>query len=221
MPLHDHFHPPVSNRRHWSELHGQWPGEIVRTLFDQLPPGFYAGPRLYLGSSFEVDVSVAEDDDHPAVDSVSGSGGTATLAAVDPPLTFASDLLNFDEYEVRAYDDQVGRTQVAAIEIVSPSNKDRPENRAQFAGKCAALLREGVCVSIVDVVTERHANLYVETLARLRQPEHGLGPNRRRCTPSPSAPAGGGRSRRSWTPGSARSPSASRCPPSPCGCHRP
>lgn len=175
MPLHDHFHPPVSNRRHWSELHGQWPGEIVRTLFDQLPPGFYAGPRLYLGSSFEVDVSVAEDDDHPAVDSVSGSGGTATLAAVDPPLTFASDLLNFDEYEVRVYDDQVGRTLVAAIEIVSPSNKDRPENRAQFAGKCAALLREGVCVSIVDVVTERHANLYVETLARLRQPEHGLG----------------------------------------------
>jgi hypothetical protein len=54
---------------------------------------------------------------------------------------------------------------VAAVEIVSPANKDRPESRQLFVAKCAALLRKGVCVSIVDLVTIRHANLYVDLLS--------------------------------------------------------
>src|SRR6059058_4764091 len=39
------------------------------------------------------------------------------------------------------------------IEIVSPANKDRPEHRNVFVGKCAALLQKGVAVGIVDLVT--------------------------------------------------------------------
>jgi hypothetical protein len=35
---------------------------------------------------------------------------------------------------------------VAAIEIVSPANKDRPEHRRKFVAKCAALLQQGVSV---------------------------------------------------------------------------
>ena len=174
MPLHDHFHPPVSSKRHWSELHGWWPGEIGRQLFDMLPPGYQAGPRLYLGSSFEVDVSVAEEDNRPTPSADDGSG-TATLTALEPPFTAVADLLNFDEYEVRIYDSDRERTLVAAIEIVSPSNKDRPETRAQFVGKCAALLREGVCVSVIDVVSDRLANLYVELLDRVGQPDPRVG----------------------------------------------
>jgi hypothetical protein len=175
MPLHDHFHPPVSNKRHWSELHGWWPGEIARQLFDTLPPGYQAGPRVYLGSSFEVDVSVAEEDDRPADAPDGGATGTATLATVEPPFTAVADRLNFDEYEVRIYDDERERTLVAAIEIVSPSNKDRPDTRALFVSKCAALLREGVCVSIVDIVTDRLANLYAELVGRVGQPDPRVG----------------------------------------------
>src|SRR5947209_31651 len=44
MPLRDHFRSPVNDKHHWSGFHGQWPGEIVRTLFDLLPPGFHASP---------------------------------------------------------------------------------------------------------------------------------------------------------------------------------
>src|SRR3954454_14490231 len=47
------------------------------------------------------------------------------------------------EYEVRIYDARRGRHLVAAIEIVSPANKDRPEHRNAFIGKCAALLQKG------------------------------------------------------------------------------
>jgi hypothetical protein len=170
MPLHDHFRPPVSLKHHWSGLHGQWPGEIVRSLFDRLPAGYYAGPRVYLGSSFEVDIGVTEGVDRPAFDP-GDSSGTATLTAVAPPFTAVADKLDFDDYEVRIYDDTRTRTLVAAIEIVSPSNKDRPETRTQFVSKCGALLREGVSVSIVDIVTDRTFNLYAELMGRVGQPD--------------------------------------------------
>jgi len=32
MPLRDHFRAPVNDTHSWDEMHGQWPGEIVRTL---------------------------------------------------------------------------------------------------------------------------------------------------------------------------------------------
>jgi hypothetical protein len=41
-------------------------------------------------------------------------------------------LPDYDEYEVRIYDVKRGRRMVAAIEIVSPANKDRPEHRNVF-----------------------------------------------------------------------------------------
>ena len=65
-----------------------------------------------------------------------------------------------DEYEVRVYDTKRGRRLVAAVEIVSPSNKDRPEHRQIFIAKCLVLLRNQVCVAVVDLVTTRNFNLY-------------------------------------------------------------
>ena len=53
---------------------------------------------------------------------------------------------------------------VAAIELISPANKDRPEHRSQFTSKCAALLRQGVSLVLVDVVTARNVNLYADLL---------------------------------------------------------
>ena len=104
-----------------------------------------------------------ENDDRPRV-GMEREGGTATLA---PPFTIPADLSTLDEYEVRIHDAERERTLVAAIEIVSPANKDRPETRDQFVSKAAALLRQDVCVAIVDIVTSRQSNLYVELLARL------------------------------------------------------
>ena len=49
---------------------------------------------------------------------------------------------------------------VALLEILSPANKDRASHRRAFAVKCASYLQQGVAVIIVDVVTERAANLH-------------------------------------------------------------
>lgn len=67
-------------------------------------------------------------------------------------------------YEVRVCDNERERRLVAAVEIVSPANKDRPEHRRAFVTKCAALLQERVSVTVVDLVTTRNFNLYGELL---------------------------------------------------------
>ena len=56
---------------------------------------------------------------------------------------------------------------VAAIELVSPGNKDRAAHRSAFAVKCANYLQQGVGLVVVDVVTNRSANLHGELLELL------------------------------------------------------
>jgi hypothetical protein len=164
MPLRDHFHSPVNDTHSWDELHGQWPGEMVRHLQSILPAGFRAAPRVHLGSAFEVDIGSYELDSRDSEGA--DAGGAATLAVLAPTLTVEADLSEQDEYEVRIYDTERGRTLVAAIEIVSPANKDRAESRDMFVTKCVALLQQEVCVSLVDLVSVRQANLYLELFAR-------------------------------------------------------
>jgi Protein of unknown function (DUF4058) len=166
MPLRDHFRPPLASRKSWEGFHGQWPGTIVARLNAMLPPEYEAEPRVHLGSAFEIDVSAFETDSAESNTSAafSGNGGvaTATWAPSRPIVLLDAQAPEPSEYEVLVYDATFERRLVAAIEIVSPSNKDRPENRRLFACKCEALLRKGVCVSIVDLVTNRTVNLYRE-----------------------------------------------------------
>lgn len=88
----------------------------------------------------------------------------AAHAPPQPTLTLETELPDQDEYEVRIYDERHGRRLVAAIELNSPVNKDRPESRRAFVGKVAGLLQHNVCVSLVNVVTIRQFNLYAELL---------------------------------------------------------
>jgi hypothetical protein len=60
--------------------------------------------------------------------------------------------------------DEGGPRVVAAIEFISPANKDRPSHRHMFAVKCGSYLQQGVNLVIVDVVTERPGNLHNELL---------------------------------------------------------
>lgn len=176
MPLRDHFRSPVNDTHSWDEVHGGWPMEIVRDLTTILPAGFRAAPKVHLGSAFEVDVGSYDLDTRDPDALPDSGGGVATQTALSPTLTVAAELADQDEYEVRLYDTERGRQLVAAIEIVSPSNKDRPGTREVFVGKVTALLQQGVCVSLVDLVSVRQANLYTELLARLGRGDPALAP---------------------------------------------
>jgi hypothetical protein len=177
MPLRDHFRPPVSKKQPWDALHGMWPAMIVQQLFHILPKGYAAAPLVHLVSSFEIDVAAYDEDDAKSLQAGNGNGGVAVAVAAPPlpTLTLRSELPEQEEYEVRLYDDREGRRLVAVIEIVSPANKDRPMSRKAFVAKVAALLQRDVCVSVVDVVTNRRANLYAELLELIERSDPGLG----------------------------------------------
>ena len=170
MPLRDHFHPPLSRKHSWEVLHGQWPAMIVQQLRSTLPPGYFAGPTVHHGAQIAVDVAAWKQFDEPERD----AGGVATATWFAPPdVRFKTELDDLDVYEVNIYDDQRDQRLVAAIEIVSPANKDRPERRNNFIAKCASLLQAGVAVSIVDIVTERQFNLYAELMQFIGHPLTG------------------------------------------------
>ena len=134
MPLRDHFRPPVEKMHSWDELHGGWPMVIVQQLFPILPQDYVAAPGVHLGAAFEIDVSTYQPDEPAPEQRTSQQNGGVAVAAwsPQPTLTLETELPDQDEYEVRVYDDRHGRRLVAAIEIVSPANKDRPESRRAF-----------------------------------------------------------------------------------------
>ena len=74
-----------------------------------------------------------------------------------------------DTFEVQVRD-ATRRRLVAAVELVSPANKDRPAHRRDFAIKCASYLRQHVSVIVVDVVAERRDNLHVDLMDLLTLP---------------------------------------------------
>jgi hypothetical protein len=155
MPLRDHFHPPVSKLASWEGVHGQWPAMIVQHLSLVLPDGYMAEPRARLGIYFENDVRAYK--------------------GMEPLLDVEADWPDQYEYEVLVFDQERNRRVVAAVELVSPANKDRPESRRALVTKCAALLRQGVGLALVDVVTVRRFNLYAELLEWIGQHDTALG----------------------------------------------
>ncbi len=179
MPLRDHFHSPVDDKHRWDSLHGGWPMMICLQLEGQLKDDFVALPTVHLGGSVEIDVGAFEDDGRsqhlPWHGNGDGGVATAEWVRTEPTLSVETDLPDTDAYEVRIYDLKRQRKLVAAIEIVSPANKDRPDTRRAFVNKCAALLQQEVSVTIVDLVTPHRFNLYAELLDRLRVTDPTLG----------------------------------------------
>ena len=139
-------------------------GEIVRELNKSLPPQYRAGPRVHFAGRMIDSFAPAEGDE-----------AVASWTPADPTLAVETDMADFDEIEVRVYDTTRNQRLVAAVELISPNNKDRPENRSQFAAKCAALLRKGVSVVLLDIVTENKANLFAGLLNLIGQSDPSLG----------------------------------------------
>lgn len=178
MPLLDHFRLPISKKGSWEGFHGGWPMTMVMELCKTLPDQYTAEPRVHLGRNFEVDVCTFDVQGESGFTLNEGGTGLAieSWAPPEPTLTLDLDTTEFYEYEVLIFDRERGRELVAAIEIVSPANKDRPETRLAFVAKCAALLQKKICVSIVDLVTVMHFNLYCEVLDLFGQSDPAFAP---------------------------------------------
>lgn len=175
MPLLDHFQPPLYPSRGWRSFLATWSTQIISGLNRSLPPpGYYAETQVHIGSRVEVDVATPERaTDIP----IRGNGPAVAVveevwAPIAPPLVLPAVFP--DEIEVQVISTAAGIHLVAAIELISPGNKDRPETRRAFAAKCSSYLQAGVGLVIVDVVTDRRANLHDELMGLLA-PEGAYG----------------------------------------------
>jgi hypothetical protein len=169
MPLLDHFHPPLSQERHWESFHAAWIGSLADALNRILPTGYFAEEQVHAGPGVEIDVATMEGRSAVGVASANG-GGTATVAApawAPPTPAWTVPAVFADDFEVRVFSSRTGPTLVAAIELVSPGNKDRVEARRAFATKCASYLHQGISLIVIDIVTERRANPHNETMELL------------------------------------------------------
>jgi hypothetical protein len=160
MPLLDHFHPPLHGPRRWEGFHHAWATFIAQQLNQEtLPPDYFAESEISVGPELEIDVATMERT-RPGG---GGKGsGTAVWSPARPKIAVRVDFAHLDSYEIRVYQDLGGAELRAAIELISPANKDRTGSRRTFAAKCAGYLRHGIGVVIVDVVTARAADLHAE-----------------------------------------------------------
>lgn len=165
MPLFDHFHPPLSERRPWESFHSTWASALADALNREvLPPGYVALEQVHAGPAIEIDVAAYEEGLRPRP---LPEGGLALLppriwTPTAAPLRLPALYPPTCTVEIVAADG--GRRLVAAIELVSPANKDREIRRRLFASRCASCLSQGIGLLVVDVVTSRSGNLHNELI---------------------------------------------------------
>jgi hypothetical protein len=167
MPLVDHFHPPVYPKHSSESFHSRWAVALADTLGEQLPyPRFLVEVQTTIGARCEADVLEWELKSEQHEDNGANGGVAVQTQTYTAPAAVCSLEFSFpDDFEVRIFDLREGKSLVGVVELVSPANKDRPEHCRAFAAKCLSYLHHGIGVVVVDIVTERHANLHNELMS--------------------------------------------------------
>jgi hypothetical protein len=179
MPLLDHFHPPLSTQMRWESFHASWAVKLADALTEQwLPADYIAEAFVHMGPRIEIDVATFS---RPAAVDVGQARNTTTVAPRTWVPTAAAMVLPSavpETFEVRVLSTDTGPRLVGVIELVSPGNKDRAEERRAFATKCASYLYQGISLIILDIVTNRRANLHNEIMRIMEQtPSSHLSPD--------------------------------------------
>jgi hypothetical protein len=166
MPLLDHFNPPLNRTHPWRSFHGAWAAAIARLLNQSvLPPGYYAVPLLDRDGPIEIDVAALREQE--ALVPAGEAAAPQPWSPPEPALAVAVDMPAVDGVEVQVFADSGDPRLTAAIELLSPRNKDRPQARQAFAVKCVGYLQQGSSVVVVDTVTTRRADLNATILSLL------------------------------------------------------
>jgi hypothetical protein len=150
MPLHD-----WATLAGWEGVHQVWIVELLYWLKPRMPAGY----RAYIGATPTFAIGVPSEDraDVSVRDWPKGNGPQAEPAAAAP--VALKDAAEEPDEEI-AVPTLVGETAllveqegrlVAAVELVSPRNKDRPWACAAYVSTCASYLLRGVHLLLLDV----------------------------------------------------------------------
>jgi len=157
MPLHD-----WSDDRGWGGVCLLWLNQLLDWVQPRLPAGF----RAYLGAvpALTIDVPAGRPDvgvrKWPTDVQRPTSGASPTGPAPDEEAvaTFVLD-------EQRAVHIDFHGQLIAAIELASPRNKDRPAARACYLGRYVGYLRQGVHLLLIDVLPRPAGFSFADALA--------------------------------------------------------
>lgn len=164
--LRDHFHSPLKEQINWRSVHHAWATTLAFDLNHQLPDGWLAAPSVEFGIEIEVAAYETPESVTRTRNAPVRPLETRTWEDGQPSLTLDFPLRS-DEISIDVYDTSEGRRLAGGIELVSPANKDRQDSRDAFLSKCDWKLREGIGLVVVDLVTNRFANLHEMLLARI------------------------------------------------------
>lgn len=162
MVLLDHFHPPLSMRRHWHAFHNAWATYIASDLNQRLPQGYFAEPNVQFG--IEIDVAAFEESVDAIVDLPIDAQPQWTPPQPSQTLSFEPTA---EAVEISIFNSETGPILAGAISLVSPANKDRPRHQDAFVAKCQTYLQQGIGLVVLDVVTSRKANLHDALMAQI------------------------------------------------------
>src|SRR5258708_25810011 len=110
MPLLDHFHPPLSERRHWHSFYNSWATYLSSQINALLPAGYFAEANVQFG--VEIDVAAFEEG---------GAAGTTADWAPPPRASHPFEMSGV-VVEIGIFS-RSGRPQLAgASDLLSPAN---------------------------------------------------------------------------------------------------
>ncbi len=150
MPLHD-----WTDDRGWDSVHPLWINALLFWVQDRLPAGY----RAYPGS---VPADLGVRIWQPAQEKVPAAPSEAVVEGLQPD--FRAVALLHPEPPAAVHVFCQGQL-VAAIELVSPRNKDRPSAREFYRNRCLGYLWSGVHLLLVDVHQRPLGFSFVEAMA--------------------------------------------------------
>jgi hypothetical protein len=159
MPLHD-----WTDDRGWDSVHQLWINSLLFWAQEHLPPGY----RAYLGSV--PGLSIGAEPGRPALGvrtwQPRGEEAAAPSAApVEAPQPdFKTVALLHPEPRAAVHVFRQGRL-VAAVEVVSPRNKDRPSSREFYRNRYLSYLWSGIHLMLIDVHRRPLGFSFVEAMA--------------------------------------------------------
>jgi hypothetical protein len=160
MPLHD-----WDDDRGWDSIHQLWINALLFWVQDRLPAGY----RAYLGSV--PGLSIATEPGRPdrgvrtwqpPQEGTAAAGSEALVEGPQPDFRAVALLRAEPPAAVHIF--RQGQL-VAALELVSPRNKDRPSAREFYRNRYLGYLWSGVHLMLVDVHRRPLGFSFVEAMA--------------------------------------------------------
>lgn len=153
MPLHD-----WSDDRGWDSMHLVWQNQLLDWIQPRLPEGY----RAYLGSVPALTIDTPNGRPDVSVRAWTPPGGSTSATIIEPDMQSVA-VFTLDPQRA-IHIDWRGQL-IAAVELVSPRNKDRPTARERYLGRYVGYIHRGVHLMLIDALPRPADFSFADSLA--------------------------------------------------------